>query len=377
MTARARRARAERHDRTGRGPVGRPAAVHRAGLLDRHRRRQLRRARGSGAATPPASSSRSARATRRWRCIAAKTCIAARGAGRGAHWPEELYDGSSARSRRGPGPGQRRSAPSPSSGAGPRRPARDHRPAHGRGWSLNGHKAFATGGEGLAYHLVWAVTDDDGRTHARRARDRAGRPAGIRIGSRRGTTSGCARSNTHDVDLRRRRVPLEQFVEIPPRRTASTATAAAAAGSAARPPALYVGVAAGGPRGLRRVRPRRGCRPRSGRPIATTERIQAVAGEIEAQIAQAESSCCSAVAATHRGRRPSGCRALGLRQGRSPRAVGDRGRPGRGRGARQPGLTRSLPLERHLRDVLCARGCTRRRTTPRWSPPATRAALLP
>jgi len=29
------------------------------------------------------------------------------------------------------------------------------------GWVLNGHKSYGTGAEGLAYHLVWAVTEDE------------------------------------------------------------------------------------------------------------------------------------------------------------------------------------------------------------------------
>jgi alkylation response protein AidB-like acyl-CoA dehydrogenase len=46
--------------------------------------------------------------------------------------------------------------------ARPRRPARHQGHRTADGWRLNGHKGYGTGSEGLAYHLVWAVTD--GRT---------------------------------------------------------------------------------------------------------------------------------------------------------------------------------------------------------------------
>ena len=100
-----------------------------------------------------------------------------------------------------------------------------------------------------------------------------------------------------------------------------------------------------------------------GRPIATLERIQSVAGEARAQILQAELVLAAVAAQIDAGRR--GCRILGS-SSCSPRAAAIAAVQALVAAIGNPGLTRSLPFERHLRDVLCARP----------HPPQDDAALL-
>jgi alkylation response protein AidB-like acyl-CoA dehydrogenase len=85
------------------------------------------------------------------------------------------------------------------------------------GWVLNGHKAYATGGNGLAYHVAWAVADEpDGNPD----RPRVGHV--IVPGDLPGITwvdtwdhLGLRASNTHDVIYQDVRLPADAFAEIP------------------------------------------------------------------------------------------------------------------------------------------------------------------
>jgi hypothetical protein len=75
-------------------------------------------------------------------------------------WPAPYYDDLLRRSQTGPALVNAVRA-EPELGA----PARGGLPKTtatrtAEGWVLNGHKAYATGGNGLAYHVVWAVADE-------------------------------------------------------------------------------------------------------------------------------------------------------------------------------------------------------------------------
>jgi len=225
------------------------------------------------------------------------------------------------------------------------------------GWSVSGHKGFATGSEGLAYHLVWAITDED--------EPRVGHiivpgdAPGIRL-ERTWDHLGLRASSTHDVIYTDVCVPFENFSGAPvgtvPNNTAPHSLFALAV------PSLYVGVARAALAAFTTFAQERV--PTSlGRPIATLDRIQTVAGEAKAQIVQAELVLSALAADADAGRvRPD---ALGLAKLLTSRsaiaavqaivaAIGN------------PALTRSLPFERHLRDVLCSRP----------HPPQDDAALL-
>jgi alkylation response protein AidB-like acyl-CoA dehydrogenase len=214
------------------------------------------------------------------------------------------------------------------------------------GWAVSGRKGFATGSEGLAYHLVWVITDEPDQLVGHVIVP--GDDPGVRI-ERTWDHLGMRASSTHDVIYEDVRVPFENFSGAP----VGTVPNNGAVGGpiALAVPALYVGVAQGalaafGDFARDRV-------PTSlGRPIATLERIQSVAGEARAQITQAELVLSAVAAQIDDGRaEAASLGAVKLLTSRAAIAAVQEIVAAIG----NPGLTRSLPFERHLRDVLCAR----------------------
>lgn len=226
-------------------------------------------------------------------------------------------------------------------------------------WVINGRKGFATGSEGLAYHLVWTVDHDteSGEPELAHAIVPADLP-GITI-EKTWDHLGQRATSTHDVIYDNVEIPLQNFVGTPVSalgRESGGATALAVI-------ALYVGVGRAAQDFFVRFANERV--PTSlGKPIATTERIQSVAGEIEAQLIQAEEVLLSLAARADAGdpglaARLPVAKLLATRSAieavqTAVAALGN------------PGLTRHNPLERHLRDVLASR----------VHPPQDDAALL-
>ncbi|GIF23873.1 acyl-CoA dehydrogenase [Paractinoplanes tereljensis] len=263
------------------------------------------------------------------------------------HWPAAYYDDLLARSKNGPALVNAIRA-EPELGA----PARGGLPKTtvtrtADGWVLNGRKAYATGGTGLAYHVVWAVADE-----------RVGHvivPADLPGITWVDTWDhlGLRASNTHDVIYEDVKLPADAFVEIPrgPDGVYRDPAAMAGPGSFGHP-ALYVGVA-------RAARSAFAAFARSrvpsalGKPIAETERIQAVAGEIDLQIVQAETLLHGALLRLESGDTAflPELSAVKVAIARSVIAATQTAVAALG----NPGLTRHNPLERHLRDALCIR----------------------
>ena len=222
------------------------------------------------------------------------------------------------------------------------------------GWLLNGHKSYATGCEGLEYHLVWAATEEDEplQGHAIVAGDHPG----IEI-VKTWDHLGMRASSTHDVVYRDIEIPLDHFHGQPFDSTSLTG------GGSSRPAntlqglglaisALYVGVARAAQEFFHRFASER-VPTALGAPIATTPRIQSIAGEIEAQLIQAEEVLFGLAARVDAGDEVGISRApfaklLATRNAITAvqTAVAALG---------NPALSRSNPLERHLRDVLCCR----------------------
>lgn len=216
------------------------------------------------------------------------------------------------------------------------------------GWIVSGRKAYVTASEGLDYHLVWAKTDD--------ATPRVGHfivpgsSEGIEV-IRTWDHLGLRASSTHDVDYHDVAVREQDFLEIPYQgayRDPAGGGGALALGHVA----LYVGVARAAQRFFTRFAHER-VPSALGTPIAETERIQVVAGEIEAQLVQAEELLYGLTARAVAGdeeavRRTQIAKPLIVRSAISAveTAVAALG---------NPGLSRSNPLERHLRDVLSSR----------------------
>jgi len=145
-------------------------------------------------------------------------------------------------------------------------------------------------------------------------------------------------------------VPLENFVEIPRGPDGVYRDPAAATGlTSFGHPALYVGVARAARAAF--VRYARERVPTAlGRPIAETERIQSVAGEIDAQVAQAETLLHGALLRTDTAHLAQ-LSLLKVQIARSAVAAVQTAVAALG----NPALTRHQPFERHLRDVLCVR----------------------
>ncbi|WP_375406863.1 acyl-CoA dehydrogenase family protein [uncultured Amnibacterium sp.] len=212
------------------------------------------------------------------------------------------------------------------------------------GWVLNGRKGFATGSEGLAYHLVWAATEDAEPlvAHAIVPAD----TAGVRI-EKTWDHLGQRATSTHDVVYTDVRLPVEAFDGRP-----ATEQGAFPFVGGLAVPALYVGVADAAAGWFVRFANERV--PTSlGRPIATTPNIRAAAGEIAAQLAIADAVLSNAAAAVDRGDPAAGAllapvKLLGTRAAITAvqTAVAALG---------NAALTRRHPLERHLRDVLASR----------------------
>lgn len=264
------------------------------------------------------------------------------------HWPEAAYGDLLAKSQAGPAlVNAIRAEPelgAPARGGLPKTTAR--RTADG--WSLSGHKAYATGGEALAYHVVWVVTDEPVQ--------RVGHllvPADLP-----GITwietwdhLGLRASNTHDVVYDEVPVPLENFVEIPLTDGVYRDPAAVAGPGSFGHPALYLGVARAARAAFVAYAQER-VPAALGRPIATTDRIQTVAGEIEAQIAQAEALLFGTLLRLEAGHDVTAqLSVVKVQIARSVVAAVQTALSALG----NPALTRKNPLERHFRDIQCVR----------------------
>ncbi|MDQ0574223.1 acyl-CoA dehydrogenase family protein [Agromyces albus] len=247
-------------------------------------------------------------------------------------------------------------------------PARGGLPAttirrDGDGWLLSGRKGYATGSEGLAYHLVWAVHHDgaSGEPELAHAIVPADAP-GVRI-ERTWDHLGQRATSTHDVVYDDVAIPLEHFRGVALSRLDRPADARLHAGIGLAVSALYVGIGRAAQAFFVRFANERV--PTSlGRAIATTERIQSVAGGVESELVQAEEVLLGVARRIDDGDLEGAHRAAlakSLATSAAIRAV-EAAVAAIGNAA----LTRHHPLERHLRDVLAAR----------VHPPQDDAALL-
>jgi alkylation response protein AidB-like acyl-CoA dehydrogenase len=216
------------------------------------------------------------------------------------------------------------------------------------GWLLTGRKIFSTGAEGLTWMNVWARTEDE-PAQVGGFLVRAGSP-GVTI-ERTWDHLGLRASRSDDVILAGTPVPYEAttgLAEPAPGQGSPVVTAWNALGLTA----LYLGVADAARDWLLRFLAER--TPASlGRPLATLPRFQTAAGEIDAALISAGTLVDALAARVDAGDQDAIAQS-GVAKLTATRAainavseavalIGN------------PGLTRHHPLERHLRDVLCAR----------------------
>ena len=216
------------------------------------------------------------------------------------------------------------------------------------GWSLSGHKIFATGSHGLTWNAVWARTDE--------ADLRVGQVI-VPLGAKgfRIVDSwdhlGMRASSSHDVVLEDVFVPDDHAVDL--RRPADWAARdpAAVAWTALLFACIYDGVARAARDWLIGFLKTR-VPSNLGAPLATLGRMQDAVGQIEALL-QTNTQLFALAEKVDQGHPPPPHEAYLAKYTINANAITAVEKAVEVSG--NPGLTRANPLERHLRDVLCAR----------------------
>jgi alkylation response protein AidB-like acyl-CoA dehydrogenase len=217
------------------------------------------------------------------------------------------------------------------------------------GWSINGRKIYSTGSPGLAWMLVFASTDE--------AAPRVGmflvraRSAGIRI-EETWDHLGLRASSSHDVIFDDVVVPEDHAVDLRPPEDWRRPDPLQASWNAAIIGSLYTGVARGARDWL--VRFLNGRVPGNlGASLATLPRMQEAVGAIEALLAT-NARLIGSIAAAHDRDEDFSATESGLLKN----VIAENAIAAVEHAVRLAGnhaLSRTNPLERHLRDVLCSR----------------------
>ena len=336
------------HDRDASFPFDALARLHKEGLLALTVPRALGGG-GAGLARVVAAVGTVAEGCPATALILAMQCIHQRAVATGPHWPPALRErvGRDAVERGGlinalrvePALG------TPARGGLPETTAR-RVPG---GWSLTGRKIYSTGAPGLAWFLVWARTDE--------AEPRTGFvlvPAaapGVRI-VETWDQAGLRASGSHDVLFDAAPVPADHAVDLRPPAGWGRPDATQVAWNTLPIAALYTGVATAAQGWLARFLRER-APANLGAPLATLPRMQEAMGAIEALLAANRRLVASAAADWDAGRGPSAVECGLLKTVAAENAIDAVQRMVALTG--NHGLSRANPLERHLRDVLCAR----------------------
>ena len=217
------------------------------------------------------------------------------------------------------------------------------------GWAITGHKIYSTGIPALTWLLVWARTDEDA--------PRTGFwlvPAvseGVRV-VETWDHLGLRASASHDVLLESVAVPADYAVDIRLPKDWARQDPMQVAWNTLTISALYTGVAVAARDWLVTFLQNRV--PTSlGAPLATLPRMQEAMGEIEALLTVNRRLIDGAAADYDAGRPLSinDCNLIKTVTAENAIQAVQRGLQLTG----NHGLSRANPLERHLRDVLCAR----------------------
>jgi len=217
------------------------------------------------------------------------------------------------------------------------------------GWSISGRKIYSTGAPGLTWMLVFARTDE--------AASRAGtflvraRSEGVRV-EETWNHLGLRASGSHDVIFDDVVVPEDHAVDLRPPDGWRQPDPMQASWNAATIGSLYTGVARGARDWL--VKFLDGCVPGNlGASLATLPRMQEAVGAIEALLA-ANNRLIGSIAVAHdRGEDFSTTESGLLKNVIAENAIAAVEQAVRLAG--NHALSRTNPLERHLRDVLCSR----------------------
>jgi len=222
-----------------------------------------------------------------------------------------------------------------------------HRTA--KGWRLNGRKIYSTGSPVLAWSAIWARTDEpEPRVGAFLVP--AGSP-GYRI-EETWRHMGMRASGSHDVVLEHVDIPLEYAAEL--RRPEDTTTPDPV--TMAWVSVLFSTVYDGAARAARDwlIRFLRERKPTNlGASLATLPRMQEAVGEIDSGLYASRVLLTNLAERVDRGDTPAPQESLYVKHNVTKSALAAVSKAMEVSG--NPGLAQANPLERHYRDVLCAR----------------------
>ncbi len=217
------------------------------------------------------------------------------------------------------------------------------------GWRISGRKIYSTGSHALRWGVVWARTEEDaprvGGFLVPLAAD------GVRI-EPSWDQLGMRGTESHTVVLDDVAVPPEHAVDIRAPEAWQTPNPVQAVWGSITIAALYDGIARAARRWLLEFLRQR-APANLGAALATLPRFHELVGEIDALLLANHHLIEGFLAATDRGEAVSDVQAALAKHVVSENAIRavEKGIAAIG----NPGLSRSNPLERHYRDVLCAR----------------------
>jgi alkylation response protein AidB-like acyl-CoA dehydrogenase len=217
------------------------------------------------------------------------------------------------------------------------------------GWSICGRKIYSTGAPGLTWMLVFARTDED--------TPRVGqflvpaRSAGVRI-EETWDQLGLRGSGSHDVIFEDVAIPADHAVDVRAPAGWGRRDADGAAWIALPIAALYTGVAEAA-RDWTLTFLRERVPANLGAPLATLPRAQEAMGRIEALLLANRRLIAGAASDADAGRPPAPQESGLIKTVAAENAI--EAVQAALQLAGNHGLSRANPLERHLRDVLCAR----------------------
>ncbi|WP_372353244.1 acyl-CoA dehydrogenase family protein [Pararhizobium sp. YC-54] len=217
------------------------------------------------------------------------------------------------------------------------------------GWSISGRKIYSTGIEGLTWAIVWARTDEEAPrvggflvpvdSHGFRV-ERTWNPLGMRA------------TGSHDAVLEDVHIPLDHAVDIRLPSEWDVRGEGQAGWFGILPGALYTGVAEAARDWLVQFLQNR-VPTNLGQPLSTVPRIQQAVGEIEELLAVNRRLIASAARDIDEGRGVSQSEAGLIKVVTTENAILAVEKALKLTG--NHGVSRSNPLERHHRDVLCGR----------------------
>jgi alkylation response protein AidB-like acyl-CoA dehydrogenase len=218
-----------------------------------------------------------------------------------------------------------------------------------KGWRLDGRKIYATGAPVLAWNAVWARTDEpQPRVGAFMV---PGGAPGLRI-EETWRQMGMRASGSHDVVLEHVDIPYEYAADLKPPQAPATPDPVTTAWVCALFSTVYDGAARAARDWLIKFLQER--KPSNlGASLATLPRMQEAVGEIDSALYASRVLLAALAERVDRGDTPAAQESLYVKHNVTKSALIAVSKAMEVTG--NPGLAQANPLERHYRDVLCAR----------------------